>query len=156
MIARHSNVTAVNANLLPTIFCGAFQHSQYPNMYMKIYGVEIIIQLVSPAPMAFSVGNSEDITNMRTNAAVQSLSDAFVTKGLMMGVIKYSPISIYRYHICVQEWPVTKCVILLITPRIAKICFYKTHRQTKYQQSQCYSLYIFMQHQRVAYCLCWI
>lgn len=78
----------VNSALLSNILCGAFQHNQYPSMYMNIYGVEIIIQLVIPAPMAFIVGNNEDIINMRINAVVQSWSDAFVTKGLMMGVIK--------------------------------------------------------------------
>lgn len=70
-----------------------------------MYGVEIIIQLVSPAPHAFMVGNSEDMTNKRTSATIHSRSDAFVTKGLMTGVIKYSPINIYRYHMCDQDRP---------------------------------------------------
>ena len=114
-----------------------------------MYGVEIIIQLVSPAPMAFIVGNSEDITNMRTKAAIQSLSDAFATKGLMMGVIRYNPISIYRYHMCAQDCPLTKCTIpLIIPPRIAKICFNHTHRQAEYQQCQSYAFHIFAQQQR--------
>jgi len=34
----------------------------------------------------------------------------------MMGVIKYSPISIYRYHMCVHECPVIKCIILVNPP----------------------------------------
>lgn len=114
MIAKHSNVTTINTNLLLTILCGAFQHSQYPNMYMNMYGVEIIIQLVSLAPIASIVGNSEDITNIRTKATIQSLSVTFITKGLMIGVIKYSPISIYKYHICTHECPVTKFMILLL------------------------------------------
>ena len=68
--------------------------------------------------MLFSVGNNEEIMNSKANAATQSLSDAFTTNGLMMGVIKYNPINIYRYHICAQLCPVTKCIILLITPPI--------------------------------------
>lgn len=57
-------------------------------MYMNIYGVEITIQLPMPAPIVFNVGNRELIMNMIVNAAIHSLSDAFSTNGLMMGVVR--------------------------------------------------------------------